>query len=726
MAGRSESVWAIDIGNSSLKALRLSTERGALEVADFENIRHGKILAGSGVTQEEREELIALSLRRFVDKHDLSMDEVVVSVPSQNSFARFVNLPPVEKKRIAEIVKFEAVQQIPFDINEVQWDWQLMSEEESTELKVGIFAIKNEVIDSLLEHYLREDIQVSYVQIAPMALYNYILYDRPSLVSSDEKAAVILNVGAEITDLVVCTKSSVWQRCIMMGGNSFTRAIADTFRLDFEKAEKLKRTAPVSKYARQIFQAMRPVFTEMASEIQRSLGFFKSSNPNTRVVRVIGLGGGTKLRGLLKYLQQTLQMPVERPDTFKRLAIGPGVPAAKFGGNVSEFGVVYGLALQGLGLGRLENNLLPRSMVRSKAWAGKSRWFVFAACMLLVVSVMSLGRTVYDRISYSAREADRAKIAQVLRASQEANRKLVEAETRINEYKSGIEKEFALFKYREVIPRLHEMIIGCLPNSKNSPQDASLHAAFERGDVQSVMAVPRKDRRQLFVTNMSVYYSSDLARARFGQRSVWRVTGLEVGLEEEEFWEEEEEEFNIYQPDIGGVEEEEKFAGFVVTLVGYSPYKDIETLIDPPGVEDRPDRWGLVTRLMHLDDLVADGNSPFELYMKTDPSHFKLDVGEVAVRGKSMPGVIGEPSVIYTMMRTGEGTISQRPQTVLLDPMTKEIISKRVIRDENGRPILHNGQPVYEINDRWFVLNFKLTWKGRDAAGAAGRGLAGL
>jgi type IV pilus assembly protein PilM len=200
------------------------------------------------------------------------------------------------------------------------------------------------------------------------------LYDRPDLFGSDNRAVVILNIGAENTDLVVCTKSTVWQRCILIGGNAFTKAIAEAFKLNFEKAEKLKRTSPMSKYARQIFQAMRPVFTDLASEVQRSLGFYTSANANTKFSQVIAVGGGTKLRGLLKYLQQTLQIPVERPDAFKRLAMGPAVSAAKFHENVCDFGVVYGLALQALGLARIESNLLPRSIARSMAWASKRRY----------------------------------------------------------------------------------------------------------------------------------------------------------------------------------------------------------------------------------------------------------------------------------------------------------------------------------------------------------------
>ena len=299
MAEKIGSVWAIDIGNTSLKALRLSNESGTLEVIGFDTYSApGKVLSGSGIKDQEKQELIAISLRQFVQANDLGKDEIIVAVPSANSFARFVNLPPVEQKRIPEIVKFEASQQIPFDINEVAWDWQLMTEEGAAEAKVGIFAIKNDVVTAELEHFSRENLEVTYVQIAPMALYNYIFYDRPDLMRSDTQATVVLNIGAETTDLVVCTKSDVWQRTIAMGGNAFTKAIADTFKLNFEKAEKLKRTAPMSKYARQILQAMKPVFTDLASEIQRSLGFYTSSHSNVKLARVIALGGGTKMRGL--------------------------------------------------------------------------------------------------------------------------------------------------------------------------------------------------------------------------------------------------------------------------------------------------------------------------------------------------------------------------------------------------------------------------------------------
>lgn len=724
MAVVSDSVWAIDLGNNSLKALHLAVVNGVAQVIGFDNIRHGKILSGSGVKQAERDELVALSLRKFVQRNDVGEDEVVISVPSQNSFARFVNLPPVESKRIGEIVKFEAVQQIPFDINDVQWDWQLMTKEDSPEKKVGIFAIKNEVVNSALEHFGREDVQVGYVQMAPMALYNYALYDRPDLLKSDNRATVVLNIGAENTDLVVCTKSTVWQRCILIGGNAFTKAIADTFKLSFEKAEKLKRTAAVSKYARQILQAMKPVFTDLASEIQRSLGFYTSSNPNMKFTKIIALGGGTKLRGLLKYLQQTLQMRVERPDSFKRLAMGPGVSAAKFHENICDFGIVYGLALQGMGLATIESNLLPRSVARSMAWASKGKYFTAAACMLLGVALMGLGRTVLDKINFAKNGQVRQNIGNIISVVNQASSKLKAEQRKGSDYQAAIKKEFELFKYREVIPQLHETILSTLPNAENNPEQKKLYEAFAKRDVETILQTPRKERKQLFVTNMSAYYADDLARASFYSTAMMRrgdrmrtteMEGLEDYGDEYYMMEEMMMEGRMDSPypppfAVGGqMDQPEKKAGFVVTVVGYSPYKDIGELLEPIGADKTSSLWGFVTRLAHLDEIV-DGNSPFGLYKKADPNHFKLTTGPVGLDERTPRG-IGAVDVRYEnadpMMRSiGTG------KRFLIDPMTKEEIGKVAELDEFGNERLdRENNPIYVTNDHWFVLNVKFVWE---------------
>jgi type IV pilus assembly protein PilM len=723
MASKTGAVWAIDIGSNSLKALHLSAEGGAVEVIGFDNIRHSKILTGSGVTDAERDELIALSLRQFIQQNDLGKDDVVISVPSQNSFARFVNLPPVEQKRIPEIVKFEAAQQIPFDINDVQWDWQLMTETGSPENKVGIFAVKNEVVTSALAHFSRENVTVSYVQMAPMALYNYMLYDRADLGSSDNQAIVVLDIGAENTDLVVCTRSTVWQRCIPMGGNAFTKAISDAFKLNFEKAEKLKRTAAMSKYARQIFQAMRPVFTDLASEIQRSLGFYSSSNPDTKLSKIIALGGGTNMRGLLKYLQQTLRIPVERPDSFKKLAISSDVSAAKFHESVCDFGIVYGLALQGLDLARIESNLLPRSIARSMVWVGKAKHFTAAACVLLLVSVLCFARTIFDKANYSDKANRRGKISSIINTAKQTDKKLEAEKSKGPNYEAIIKREFDLFEYRNVVPLLTQSILSVLPNEKNNPEQGELYKAFGNGDVKTVRKTKRKERKQIFVTSMSVRFVDDIAAAKFGETDLQKGSsgpkkkskampdgfmamlgkaGPGPSYSPQTYSKKGEKS----DPSTTGVVGNE--AGFIVTISGYSPYKNIGELMDPVGVEDDQSKWGFITRLLHLETIV-DGNSLFKLYKKSELEHCKLEKGAVDIEAE-MPAGIGLADVRFGKSQRGR---AESGEQILIDPMTKEIISKVTELDEQGRKKTDRfGNVVYKVNDHWFVLNVKLVLKG--------------
>jgi type IV pilus assembly protein PilM len=735
MTSRAGSVWAVDIGNNSLKALQLSNERGFAEVVGFDNIPHGKVLTGLGVKASERQELIALSLRRFVENNSIAREGIAISVTSQNSFARFVNLPPVESKKIPELVRFEATQQIPFDINEVQWDWQLMEERGGRDNRVGIFAIKSEVVNTMLGYFDSENLTVTHVQMAPMALYNYAMHDRPELAGSENQAVIVLDIGAENADLVVCTPSTVWQRCIPMGGNAFTRAIAEAFKLDFQKAEKLKRTAPMSKYARQVFQAMRPVFTDLVSEIQRSLNFYGSSNPNTKMVKVVAMGGGTKMRGLLKYLRQTLQMPVENLDSFKKLAMAPGVSAAKFHENVADFGVVYGLGLQALGLGKIESNLLPKSIARSMVWAGKTKYFAVAASMLLLVSLMSFARTTLDKLAYERNMQTRMEVTRVIDEAGQARSKLDQVRFQQGPAMDRIAKAFGPFEYRDVVPKLYEIIVSNLPDKKNNPEQAELYGAFIEGDVEGVRQVPRKQRKQLFITGMSVKFVNDVETATF--EDVEFISGApqdKKGTEEMEMDADEIEYMQLQamqkfqrrqwtEPGVEAEAAEEGGPGFLVILEGYSPYRNVGELIDPLRVEDTPEKWGLATRLLHL----ADANGPFELYKKTETKHFNLEIGEVDLEAEKRPAGVGvaEYRPVAKGGRLTAGTEETEP--VLIDPMTKEIISKVIRLDKDGSPQIDpKGRYVYEVHDHWFALKLKLLWKDapRDPeAEAAGLGM---
>ncbi|MCH8242170.1 MAG: type IV pilus assembly protein PilM, partial [Planctomycetes bacterium] len=290
-----QAVWGIDVGRCALKAIKLrSAADGKVEVLGHDYVAHESILSEPGVN---RQELISAALEKFLSRNDITKDQVVVSVPGQHTLARFTKLPPVAPKRIPDIVRYEADQQIPFDMDEVIWDYQIFEQKGLPDVEVGIFAMKRELLREHLLHFEQASIEPSVVQACPLAVYNAAHFDG----MLGDETTVVLDIGAENIDLVIATSGSLWTRTIPIGGNSFTEALVKSFKLSFAKAESLKNTAESSKYRRQIFQAMRPVFADMVQELQRSIGFYSSTHREAQMDQVIGYGNAFKLPGLQKY-----------------------------------------------------------------------------------------------------------------------------------------------------------------------------------------------------------------------------------------------------------------------------------------------------------------------------------------------------------------------------------------------------------------------------------------
>src|SRR6056297_1830266 len=179
MAG-SGAVWGIEIGQSALKALRCSLVNGEVVADAFDYIEYPKILSQP---EAEPELLIAEAMEQLMQRNDAFKEKVCISVPGQSGLAKFFKPPPVEVKKIADIVRYEARQQIPFDLADVVWDYQMMpgstiEEGYALESEVGLFAMKREQANRQLRPFERADIEVDVVQLAPLALYNMVAFDR--------------------------------------------------------------------------------------------------------------------------------------------------------------------------------------------------------------------------------------------------------------------------------------------------------------------------------------------------------------------------------------------------------------------------------------------------------------------------------------------------------------------------------------------------------------------
>lgn len=425
---RNGAVWAIDIGQCALKALRCrahdENDKKVLAEA-FDYIEYPKILSQAGADPGE---LVSDALSQFLSRNTVRGDRVAISVSGQSGLARFVKLPPVEAKKIPDIIRYEARQQIPFDLNDVIWDYQRMgggSEEEgfALETEIGLFAMKREAVFRTLDPFQKAGIEVDFVQLTPLALYNSMLFDQlRDLPPADEydpenppESIIILSLGTDATDLVVTNGFRVWQRSVPIGGNHFTKALTKELKLTFAKAEHLKRNAAAAQDPKAVFQAMRPVFNDLLTELQRSIGYFTSLDRAAKISHVLTLGNAMKLPGLRRYLAQSLGYDVRRVEEFGGLVGSQVVGAPAFRNNVLSFGVCYGLALQGLGKSGLQTNLLPKEIVSDRLVRQKKPWAIAAAAALMLACGLS-----FAKFSVSLADVD-AKDPRWKRAETQAN-----------------------------------------------------------------------------------------------------------------------------------------------------------------------------------------------------------------------------------------------------------------------------------------------------------------
>jgi type IV pilus assembly protein PilM len=389
-------VWGIDLGQCALKALRLESVDGQITATAFDYVEHPKILSQPDADPDQ---LTREALDKFLSRNTLRGDMVAISVPGQSGLARFVKLPPVEEKKIVDIVKFEAKQQIPFNLDEVVWDYQkigsgLVTDGFALETEIGLFAMKRDMVSRYLQHFKDVNVEVHVVQMAPLSLCNYAAYDllqvNPDGTTANpeaggkKRAVVVLDIGADSSNLVVTDgQRIIWQRPIPLGGNHFTRALTKDLKLTFAKAEHLKRNASKSPDLKKILTALKPVLNDFVGEVQRSLGYFTNTHRDAQVEYMMGLGNAFRLPGLQKFLAEKLQLDVRKLQKLERLQGDTVTAAPAFTENVLSFAVAYGLALQGLNVSRLQTNLLPPEIRTERMIRAKKPWVAAAAAALL-------------------------------------------------------------------------------------------------------------------------------------------------------------------------------------------------------------------------------------------------------------------------------------------------------------------------------------------------------
>ncbi|MBN1421418.1 MAG: type IV pilus assembly protein PilM [Planctomycetes bacterium] len=381
MAGYT-TVWSVELGRSALKAVRMRREGAGLEILGFDRVEYEIGAEGIDVANQTKEALSIFHARNHV------RDPIVACFPGQNAFSRFIKLPPLESRKLQDMIGYEAQQQIPFPIDEVIWDWHVVAREylPGEEKEVGIFAVRREAIDDHLIDFSSAGMKVDMITLGYLGLLNFILYDiRP------KEPSIFLDMGADHTDLLIVDGQNFWIRTLPSSGNEMTRALSARFQLSFAEAERLKRTAAQkADQAAKIFQAIQPNLRDLVNEIHRSVGFYKSQAGEVKLDTVYLLGNGARLIGAKKFLQESLGATVTRVGSLSRVRLGPEVDVAAARQEIAGLATAVGGAIQGCGRGAVAVNLIPQEQKVQIEFARK-RKMVFVALGVLVLFLGLLG-----------------------------------------------------------------------------------------------------------------------------------------------------------------------------------------------------------------------------------------------------------------------------------------------------------------------------------------------
>ncbi len=310
------SAWGIDIGVSSLKAVKLvcgdAKQQAVVEAAVL--IEHAKPLSHAA-NGEEEDRLVSETLKTLCERHSIKNDVVCVGLSGRMTLSRQIVLPPVGLAKAAKLIQFEASRQFPIPLDQLAWDYQILGPAsnpnaasktpDETRRQALLIAARRARTQPLVDAFRRLHAPIDLLQPDFVALHNFLVYDRltaqgDSPSGDANRVVAAVDIGCDVTNLVVSSPHSLWHRSCGVAGQNFTRALVTQFNLTLAKAEQRKRTPESAERLSDLYKALSPVCDDLLAEVQQSLAAYAESQPNCSVERVFGLGGGFSLHGLLR------------------------------------------------------------------------------------------------------------------------------------------------------------------------------------------------------------------------------------------------------------------------------------------------------------------------------------------------------------------------------------------------------------------------------------------
>ena len=389
-----KSFLAVDFGAGSLKLAEFEVnEASGLRLKQYSI----KSLGAQGAQETTREAAILKALQEMLAEKGIKSRSVNVCAPGFHVFSKFVKLPPVDAGKVTQIIQYEAQQNVPFPLEDVVWDYQILGSTTGGELEVLLVAIKADIVEGLFRVTETTGLRLQLTDVSPAALCNAFRYNYGDL----EDCTMLLDIGAKTSNLLFFEKGKVFSRSINLGANSITQDFANESKLKYEVAEKLKieegfvslggaYEEPENPHQAAISKIARQFMTRLHIQVNQTMQFYRGQQGGSAPQRLFLSGGASVMPYTAQFFAEKLNVPVEYFNPLRNVQLDPGINLEELARVAHSLGEVVGLGLRNLAHCPVELNLMPESTLRWQSFNQKKPYFI-ATVFSLVAVIAAMG-----------------------------------------------------------------------------------------------------------------------------------------------------------------------------------------------------------------------------------------------------------------------------------------------------------------------------------------------
>jgi type IV pilus assembly protein PilM len=345
---KSKNLVGLDIGSSAVKLVELKDSKGGgyklvrtgVESLSPEAIVDGAIMDAS---------LVVDTVNRIIASVSVRNNDFATSLSGHSVIIKKITLPAMSAEELAESIRWEAEQYVPFDINDVNLDYVVLEGSGGDTMDVLLVAVKKDKIGDYTSVISQVGKTPVLVDVDAFALQNAFEINYP--VESGRVVALV-NLGASVTNVnILSGANSIFWRDISFGGNQYTDAIQKQLSLGFDQADALKRGEASGEHSMQeILPILRSVSDDLSQELQKTFDFFGATTSTEKIDQLFIAGGCSRIVNLDRQLKERFGMPVEIINPFRQIDVsGSSVSAEWLNENAPSLTVAVGLAVRHIG-----------------------------------------------------------------------------------------------------------------------------------------------------------------------------------------------------------------------------------------------------------------------------------------------------------------------------------------------------------------------------------------